>query len=249
MKVRIKFGKHGYMKFVGHLDIMRFFQKANRRACIDICYSEGFSPHQKMSFASPLGVGLQSTAEYVDMEVNSTFNSKEAVKRLNDVMVEGLDIYSYRLLPDDAENAMSVVSAADYLITFKNSDIFKDNEFLNKKISEFLSSDTINVLKKSKKSEKITNIRSLIYDLKLISDIKDIICDTDYSSYGISMSVASGSVNNLKPELVMEAFFDYSGIEFNVNMLNIYRTEIYANLGTEDEYKFIPLNELGTEII
>ena len=53
MKVRIKFSKYGALRFIGHLDVMRYFQKAIRRAEIDIAYSEGFSPHQIMSFASP----------------------------------------------------------------------------------------------------------------------------------------------------------------------------------------------------
>ena len=60
IKVRIKFSKHGVMRFIGHLDIMRYFQKVFRRAEIDIAYSGGFSPHQIMSFAQPLGVGLES---------------------------------------------------------------------------------------------------------------------------------------------------------------------------------------------
>ena len=69
MKVRIKFAKSGAMRFIGHLDVMRFFQKAIRRAGIDVAYSEGFSPHQIMSFAAPLGVGLSSNGEYLDLEV------------------------------------------------------------------------------------------------------------------------------------------------------------------------------------
>ena len=69
MKIRIKFAKEGTMKFIGHLDIMRYFQKVMRRADVDIRYSEGFSPHQIMSFAAPLGVGLESRGEYVDIEV------------------------------------------------------------------------------------------------------------------------------------------------------------------------------------
>ena len=60
MKLRIKFNKFGAVKFIGHLDVMRFFQKALRRADIDVAYSGGFSPHQIMSFASPLGVGLMA---------------------------------------------------------------------------------------------------------------------------------------------------------------------------------------------
>ena len=62
MRIRIKFRKYGVMRFIGHLDIMRYFQKAMRRANIDIAYSEGFSPHQIMSFAAPLGVGITVTA-------------------------------------------------------------------------------------------------------------------------------------------------------------------------------------------
>ena len=54
MKIRIKFTKQGPVKFIGHLDVMRYFQKAMRRADVDIKYSEGFSPHQVMSFAAPL---------------------------------------------------------------------------------------------------------------------------------------------------------------------------------------------------
>mgnify|MGYP003549721286 FL=1 len=71
IKVRIKFSKHGVMRFIGHLDIMRYFQKVFRRAEIDIAYSGGFSPHQIMSFAQPLGVGLESDGEYMDVELNS----------------------------------------------------------------------------------------------------------------------------------------------------------------------------------
>ena len=59
------------MRFIGHLDVMRYFQKAIRRAEIDIAYSEGFSPHQMMSFAAPLGVGLESNGEYFDIVVRS----------------------------------------------------------------------------------------------------------------------------------------------------------------------------------
>ena len=69
MKVRIKFAKYGVMKYIGHLDIMRYFQKCMRKGNIDIAYSTGFSPHQIMSFASPLGVGVESNGEYFDIEL------------------------------------------------------------------------------------------------------------------------------------------------------------------------------------
>ena len=109
------------MKFIGHLDLMRYFQKAMRRADVDIAYSGGYSPHQIMSFASPLGLGATSVGEYMDIEVNSTRPSKEMVTALNQVMVEGIEILSYRVLPEESKNAMSLVAGADYMVVFKEN--------------------------------------------------------------------------------------------------------------------------------
>ena len=78
------------MKFIGHLDIMRYFQKAIRRANIPIAFSGGFSPHMIMSFAAPLGVGVTSAGEYFDMELtDDSLSSKEMENRLNATMAEG----------------------------------------------------------------------------------------------------------------------------------------------------------------
>ena len=107
------------MKFIGHLDVMRYFQKVMRRADVDIRYSEGFSPHQIMSFASPLGVGMESRGEYVDIEVLSSDSSKEMLRRINSVIGDEMEAISYRLLPDNAANAMSIVAAADYVVKFR----------------------------------------------------------------------------------------------------------------------------------
>ena len=87
MKARIKFKKYGALRFIGHLDVMRFFQKAIRRAHIPIAYTGGYSPHMIMSFANPLGIGITSEGEYFDIEVNESMTSKEAVAALNETMV------------------------------------------------------------------------------------------------------------------------------------------------------------------
>ena len=58
LKIRVKFEKTGVVRFIGHLDIMRYFQKAMRRCAMPIKYSEGFSPHQIMSFGAPLSLGM-----------------------------------------------------------------------------------------------------------------------------------------------------------------------------------------------
>lgn len=232
MNIRMKFKKSGCMKFVGHLDIMRYFQKAIRRAEIDIAYSEGFSPHMIMSFAAPLGVGLTSQGEYVDLQVNSCSSSKAAVAALNSVMVEGMEVVSFLKLPDHAKNAMASVAAADYLVKFRDG---YEPEGWKEKFQEFLQQEEIVILKKTKKSEAEVDLKPMIYESCLRED-------------GIFLQVACGSANNLKPELVMEAFADFAGYEIDKFALEIARLEVYTDLGEEGQQQFAALEKLGEEI-
>ena len=90
------------MKFIGHLDIMRYFQKAIRRANIPIAFSGGFSPHMIMSFAQPLGVGVTSDGEYFDIELTEAVNSADAVRRMNEAcQIEGIEIVSIRRIAEE----------------------------------------------------------------------------------------------------------------------------------------------------
>ena len=117
MKARIKFRKYGVLKFIGHLDVMRFFQKAMRRADIPIAFTGGYSPHMIMSFAQPLGVGITSDGEYLDIELTERISSERAVRQLNAVMVEGIDIISFVEIPDDKKSGgMTITAAADYRV-------------------------------------------------------------------------------------------------------------------------------------
>ena len=166
MKARIKFSKLGETKFVGHLDIMRFFQKAIKRAGFYIAYSEGYSPHQIMSFASPLGVGLTSDGEYLDVVLNSKTSSMDMVKKLNQQMVEGIKILSIKQLPETTKTAMSVVGAADYMVKFRDG--YGDKIELSK-IKDFIDQEAIVISKKSKKSEIETDIKPMI----ILAEVKE----------------------------------------------------------------------------
>ncbi len=154
------------MKFVGHLDIMRYFQKAMRRAEVDIAYSEGFSPHQKMSFAAPLGLGLTSEGEYMDIEVHQSKSSKEMVQALNEVMVDGIEILSFKKLSDSSQNAMASLVAADYRLTLRKEEPFKQREKLFQEIETFLNQESIPIMKKTK-CQRSTDARVLFSNTAL----------------------------------------------------------------------------------
>ena len=236
MKIRIKFAKEGTMKFIGHLDIMRYFQKVMRRADVDIRYSEGFSPHQIMSFAAPLGVGLESRGEYVDIEVLSTDSSKEMLRRINENMVEGMEALSYRALPDDAGNAMSLVAAADYEVRFREGYEPEDLEAFFAGIPEFLKKEEILFLKKTKKGEKEINIRPQIYQMEARPDHK------------IFLQIATGSAANLKPDAVLRAYAESRGETLGKFALMVTRLEVYANKGSEEKHDFVTLESFGEDI-
>ena len=166
MNVRVRFAKYGAVKFIGHLDVLRYFQKAVRRSGLKIAYSQGFHPHQIMSFASPLGVGITSEGEYMDMELTADYTPQEIVDALNSAMVEGFTVLSARILPEPEngrkrETAMSLVTAADYLITVKENDTFlgtKSLEELNEAWARFYGQESIPVVKKVKKSNTETEV-------------------------------------------------------------------------------------------
>lgn len=210
------------MKFIGHLDMVRYFQKVIRRADVDIAYSEGFSPHQKMSFAAPLSVGITSRGEYFDIEVHSTESSEVMLEKLNKQNVEGVEILSYRQLPEGAKNAMSIVAGADYFVYF---------EGLTKEIVEnFYNQSSIEILKKTKRSEKIVDIKPMIYELR-------------YENEGIFMKVAQGSAANLKPDLVMQALSEFAGIMLP-EFVQYERLDMYCL----QDGKLVSLNDIGGDI-
>lgn len=232
MKIRIKFRKFGNLKFIGHLDVQRFFQKAVRRAGIDVAYSTGFSPHQIMSFAAPLGLGQESNGEYMDMEVNSFSGSADMVERLNAVSVEGMEILSAKILPEHAKNAMASVAAAAYTVRFREG---REPDFDWKGcLSEFYSKESIPIMKETKNSTLDMDLKPSIYELKLCQD-------------AIYMLLEAGSARNIKPGMVLEAFLAIHGERVKENALLITREETYLNIGTEENKKLVPLDEIGSE--
>lgn len=237
MKVRVRFSKFGPVRFLGHLDTMRYFQKAVRRAGIPIAFSDGFRPHMIMSFAAPLGVGITSDAEYFDMELSEKdappMTSEEMIRQFNAVMAEGFRVISVRKLPEGKKyNAMSLTAAADYQIGFSGAG-YPEN--WAEQMEGFSSQPSILAEKKTKKGMKTTDIKPGIYSIQAEPD-------------KYSLRLAASSSNYVKPKMVMEAFAAYLGIDFAFYDYTVHKVEVYANEGNEEDPRFVPLEELGENI-
>lgn len=256
MKARIKFQKYGAMKFIGHLDVMRYFQKLFRRANIDNEFTKGFSPHQIMSFAAPLGVGLTSDAEYLDVQLLSSDAPEVMVQRINAALTEGFKILDFHPLLEaelntKAVTAMSLVASADYLVSLKdgyriNDQINSQKEFEHA-FRSFYDKSEIVIGKKTKTSEKEVDIKPMIslvafdqkeYELKLQELLRDPlplekpVSSADVYENGIKLylQIDTGSSANLKPELVMEAFYEELGLPSQKFAWQVHRLEVYTKI-------------------
>lgn len=233
MKIRVKFAKFGNLKFIGHLDVQRFFQKAVRRAGIDVKYTTGFSPHQVMSFAQPLGIGLESNGEYMDLEINSFTDSDDFVERFNKASVEGIKVLSVSVLPEGSKNAMASVAAAGYTIRFREGRSPKEG--WQKRLKEFFDSKTIMITKETKKNTLEIDLKPGIYEYRIMED-------------SIYLLINASSSGNIKPGMIIEAFMQQMNEPLPDNALLITREDTYTNVGSEDKPEFIPLDQIGEAI-
>ena len=232
MRVRIKFSKHGVVKFIGHLDFMRYFQKAIRRSGIDVTYSSGFSPHQIMSFASPLGVGHCSNGDYFDIEVNSHNGRQDMIDRLNQSMVPGVKVENIVALGEKAGNAMASVAAAGYTLEWKDGYEVPSN--LEEAVSKFFGQESIMVTKQTKKSTLELDLKPGIYEIEATAD-------------SIYMLVDASSSGNIKPTLLLEAFYSFIEKEFEPLAIQITREETYTDIGKDGSRRLVPLDAVGEE--
>ncbi len=225
-KYRIKYSKGPEVRFVSHLDLMRLFQRAVRRAGLPIGYSHGFNPHQLMSFGNPLSLGMTSTAEYCDMEFDREENTAVIVEKLRSVMNDGIEIISATRLSQSALTAMADLSACEYE-AFLDEGVTPGT--VEKNIGGFLSQKEIVVMKKTKSFFKETDIRPDIFKIENISDAE---------GTKLRLLLAAGSTRSLRADLTVQTFYEYIGADYNKYKITFKRTEMYRLL----DGKLIPLD-------
>lgn len=252
IKLCIKFSKTGSMKFISHLDLMRYVQKALRRAGIDVAYSKGYNPHQILSFASPLGLGDTSEGDYLDLQVQSIEDTQKFLELINQQMNKEIRFLTVREKKKKEKPSMALVIAADYCINLR-----KDYRLPMEKFAEFIEQKEIWILKKSKRTEKEVNICPMIFEWAVnIEDFqnkqtekKETVCPMQRIWEEELMPVcylrlSCGSSNNLKPDLVMEAFCQWLQIEYQPTAFQIHRLETYADISKEDDNReLVPLEK------
>ena len=224
MNIRVRFGKEGMMRYIGHLDVLRTFQKIFRRAGVPMVYSKGYSPHPIMSFALPLGLGLSSEGEYLDAAVEDGADPQAILAALQAATAEELPVYALRVLPEKAENAMAAVGGAVWKATLPAN---MPLEGAKTALKAILARETIILPKKTKTREIELDIRPMIHE----ASIED---------GALMMTLAAGSKANLAPDMVLDLIAKELGAEPEDFTWQIRRMDLL-------DHELRPLGEYGEE--
>lgn len=246
MRVRVRFKKTGCSRFLGHLDVMRYFQKAFRRAGLPLAFSEGYHPHPLLSFAQPLSLSYTSCGEYFDMELKETVAPEEIFECLNAVMCEDISVNRVTVLPDYKPNAkkitgMALISGAAYAISLSDMSGLKDA------LSDFYSKTSYVIEKTTKTGKRECDLRAGVHCVGLYQNgqitvtgnnetfaysEQDMLSALDGANLinddAVIVFLDAGSEQNIPAELFLQGLYQFAGME--VPRHTVHRMELFGDL-------------------
>ena len=154
------------MKFISHLDLLRTFIRALRRAGIPVAYSQGFNPVPRLTFAAPLAVGMEGRNEYLDFFLNDSRKEGELKNSFNQQLPPGLKVKEIKKAGANQPTISSLIGAALYVANLSVAPAVSPRGLLPA-LAGILQKNTILRLRRDRKSVKKVDIRPFIYDLKV----------------------------------------------------------------------------------
>ncbi len=164
MRLVVKFGKLGRLRFISHLDLQRFMQMALRRTGLPVAYSQGFNPHPIMSFASALAMGTSSQAEMLEMRLAGEVSAEEGLLRMQAALPPEMPVYAARLVEDSHPALMATLRYAEYDIRLRDGQAVLDA------VAEYMAEKEVIALRKTKSGEKPADIRAMTRALDVDGD-------------------------------------------------------------------------------
>jgi radical SAM-linked protein len=159
-RLRIRFTRDETLKYIGHLDMARTWQRIARRANLPLAYSEGFNPQPRMSFAAALPVGCTSDHEELDMVLSPPCTIDEVKAQLNRALPPGMKVISIEEMPLNAPALQMQLSAAEFEITVEDEAAIGS---LAERVQQFLAATEVTRDRRG----RVYNLRPLVQTLSL----------------------------------------------------------------------------------
>lgn len=140
MRIRITFVKQGALRYTGHLDLHKLWERAARRAELPLAYSQGFHPQPKMNMAAALPLGFSSRCEMLDMKLEQDIPLNDLATRLNQTLPSGLQVVEVQQVDERAPALQTQVASAEYEVTLTEP---IDRSALERKIDSALAADSL----------------------------------------------------------------------------------------------------------
>ncbi len=165
MRIRITFTKQGALRYTGHLDLHKLWERAARRAELPLAYSQGFHPQPKMNMAAALPLGFSSRCEVMDMKLEHDISLSELATRLNATLPAGLQVVEVEHVEERAPALQTQVISAEYEVTLTES---RGGSALKEIIDSVMDSPSL----PRERRGKTYDLRPLIEAINLMRDDK-----------------------------------------------------------------------------
>jgi radical SAM family uncharacterized protein/radical SAM-linked protein len=199
-RYRMTYTKTGRASFLGHLELKRLIERAFRRADLPMRYSSGFNPEPKIAYSSPIPLGVESTAEILDLELIEPVEADELVERANAQMPEGLVVYNARLVSPGTPSIAASVSKIRWRVDLRGTDAKPAAVELQERIADFMAKKDIPFDKVRKDRVRRVNMRGFVDAMELLEDGKIELTTNVLSELQIRASQVVQVLLDLTPE-------------------------------------------------
>lgn len=165
MRIRITFAKQGALRYTGHLDLHRLWERAARRAELPLAYSQGFHPQPKMAIAAALPLGFSSRCEVIDMRLEHDISLGGLTDKLQQTLPTGIRVSNVESVDEKLPALQTQVAAAEYEVTLTEA---IDGSELKRRIESVMETESI----PRERRGKTYDLRPLIDELNLLSECK-----------------------------------------------------------------------------
>lgn len=193
-RLRITFSRGEELKYITHLDLMRLWQRMLRRASIPLVYSQGFSPHPRISLAAPLALGVTSSSELMDIYLERRLSPQFFIKTVKEQLPRGIDILEVVEVGVALPSLQSQLRYAEYNVIIEVGETRKEVESA---INSLLSSNSLSWQHIRDKEIRKYDLRALIEDIWII--------ESHPPEYVIGMRLRCDSGGTGRPEQVTSA--------------------------------------------
>lgn len=166
MRVRIRFTKLGKVRFVGHRDVARLWERTLRKTSVPVSYSEGFSPRPRLSFGLALPLGAESSAEYLDVELATDHDPAELLVRLDEALPPGFAVQAVEVITKGDASLQEDVVACTWALTLRQIG-YPEAEAM---VDRLLAAPELLLERERKGEKRVDDLRPAIEELSVSAD-------------------------------------------------------------------------------